>query len=53
MTQSNDNLMAKFTEGMDHKIIRTLKIFEFENTKSHVKKCCVTEKLKTLRNRKK
>ena len=34
------NLMAQFNEGMGHKRIRTLKIFEFENTRSHVKKCC-------------
>ena len=31
--------MAQFNEGMGHKRIRTIKIFEFENTKSHIKKC--------------
>ena len=40
VTQFNDNLVAQFNEGMGHKRIRTLKIFEFENTRSHVKKCC-------------
>ena len=39
VTQFNDNLMAQFNEGRGHKRIRTLKIFEFENTRSHVKKC--------------
>ena len=32
--------MAQFNEGVGHKRIRTLKTFEFENTRSHVKKCC-------------
>ena len=40
VTQFNDNLMAQFNEGMGHKRTGTLKTFEFENTRSHVKKCC-------------
>ena len=38
-TQFN-NLMSQLNEGMEHKRIRTLKIFEFENTRNCVKKCC-------------
>ena len=39
VTKFNDNLMAQFNEGMGHKRMRTIKIFEFENTRSRVKKC--------------
>ena len=32
--------MSQFNEGMGHKKIRTIKIFKFENIRSHVEKCC-------------
>ena len=32
--------MTQFNEGEKYEWIRTSKIFEFENTKSYVKKCC-------------
>ena len=40
VTRFNNNIMTQFNNGIEHKRIRTLKTFEFENTRSHVKKCC-------------
>ena len=40
VAQFNDNLMTQFNEGKEYKGIRTIKIFEFENMGSEIKKCC-------------
>ena len=45
VTQINDNLIAQFNKRMGYKRIRTLQIFEFKNTRSHVKN--VLQSLKT------
>ena len=40
LPQSNDNLMAQFNKKKGYEGIRTIKIFEPENTRSDVKKYC-------------
>ena len=37
--QFNNNLITQFNQGKGYRGIRTIKIFEFENTISDVKKC--------------
>ena len=37
MSQFIDNLMKQYNEGKEYKVNRTIKIFEFENTRSDVK----------------
>ena len=41
--------MTQFNQGKEYEGIRTIKIFEFENTRSYVKKCCDHwEKMKAI-----
>ena len=39
VAQFNDSLMTQFNEGKEYKGIRTIKISEFQNMGSEVKKC--------------
>ena len=38
--QFNNNLTTQFNEGKGYKGNGSIRIFEFENTKNDVKKCC-------------
>ena len=38
--QLSDYFITQFIEGRGHKGITIIKIFEFENTKRNIKKCC-------------
>ena len=40
VSQFNCNLMTQFDEGKRYIGIRTIKIFEFENIRRDIKKCC-------------